>query len=359
MGSTTGSDAHSLHEPSVENFKFFQEHMKILVIGAGGLGCEVLKSLACMGFKKFDVIDMDTIDLSNLNRQFLFRETDIGKPKAVVAQQAIQERFPEIDVTAHYCAVQEIENPSQFYRNFDCIIAGLDSIQARRWMNSMVQSLVEFDEKGKPDPSTQIPLIDGGTEGFKGHCRIIIPGETGCIDCTLEFYPPQTTFPMCTIANTPRLPEHCIEWAKRVAWHEKFPDTSPDGDDEEHIAWLTLQAKKRAEQFNIKGVNYRLTKGVVKNIIPAVASTNAVIAALCVNECFKLVTYCLKSMKDSEDENNYMMLNQNEGVYGYTFNVERNENCLVCGRKTSIEEFSTNRDTFLEDMLESFKYKFL
>lgn len=74
----------------------------------------------------------------------------------------------------------------------------------------------------------------------------------------------------------------------------------------------------------IYGVNYRLVQGVVKHIIPAVASTNAVIAASCVTEVFKLASSCCSTL------NNYMVFNDVDGVYTYTYEAERKDDCLVC-----------------------------
>jgi ubiquitin-activating enzyme E1 C len=179
----------------------------------------------------------------------------------------------------HFAKIQDF--PPDFYKNFHIIVCGLDSVVARRWINGMVLSLLQYDDNGQLDPSSIIPLVDGGTEGFKGHARVILAGLTACMDCTMDLYPPQVNFPLCTIASKPRLPEHCIEYAKILLWPKEKPfgdGVAIDGDNPDHILWLFEKAQLRAEEYGIQGVNYRLTQGVVKRIIPAVASTNAVIA---------------------------------------------------------------------------------
>ncbi|XP_055748107.1 NEDD8-activating enzyme E1 catalytic subunit-like isoform X1 [Salvelinus fontinalis] len=217
-----GPFTHPDFEPSIESLGFLLETCKILVIGAGGLGCELLKNLI---------------------------------------------------------------------------------------------SLLSYED-GVLDPSSIIPLIDGGTEGFKGNARVILPGMTACIDCTLELYPPQIHFPMCTIASMPRLPEHCVEYVRMLQWPKDKPfgdGDGLDGDNPEHIQ----RAQERAVDYSITGVTYRLTQGVVKRIIPAVASTNAVIAAACSTEVFKIAS------STSIPLNNYLVFNIVDGLYTYTFEAER------------------------------------
>ncbi|CAK84057.1 unnamed protein product (macronuclear) [Paramecium tetraurelia] len=302
---------------------------KVLVIGAGGLGCEILKTLALSGIKEIHVIDLDTIDLTNLNRQFLFRMKDVGKYKAEVAAEFIMKRIPTCKVIPYTKKIQEF--PISFYSEFPVIIAGLDNVEARRWINRVVIQMVQRDENDKVIDDTRHYLIDGGTEGLNGQARVISPFETACYECTLSQLPKQLQYQMCTIASTPRLPEHCIAYAYEVLWSKEQPNVKLDKDNFDHMNWIYQKALERSKQFNIEGVTYKLTLGVVKNIIPAVASTNALIASICTVECFKILT------GNGSQLNNYIQWygqNHQTGVGINVIQQERLEECTECSIQT-------------------------
>ncbi|KZV90912.1 hypothetical protein EXIGLDRAFT_837485 [Exidia glandulosa HHB12029] len=318
--------------------KSFRENIKILVIGAGGLGCEILANLALMGFKDIHVIDMDTIDVSNLNRQFLFRPSDVGRPKAIAAAEFIMKRVPGVTVTPYHGKIQD--KGTDYYMQFTLVICGLDSVEARRWINATLVDMVDEENQ-----DSLKPLIDGGTEGFRGQARVILPTITSCYECSLDMLNKQTAFPICTIANTPRLPEHCIEWASVLEWPRVRGDEKMDTDNPDHITWLYNLAAARAKDFKIEGVTWALTQGVVKNIIPAIASTNAIIAASCCNEAFKIVTSCAPYL------DNYFMMIGTDGVYSYTFQHEKRPECPVCGGE--LLDISVPRSWTVERFIES------
>lgn len=319
---------------------------RILVIGAGGLGCEILKNLALSGFKNIDVIDMDTIDVSNLNRQFLFREKDVGRAKATVAAEFVMKRVPDCTITPYVGKIQD--HGEDYYMQFNLVVCGLDSIEARRWINAMLVGLVDMD-----NPDSLKPLIDGGTEGFKGHSRVIFPTMTSCIECQLDMIAPRAAVPLCTLATIPRQPQHCIEWAHIIKWEEDRKDVILDTDDPEHITWLYKIALSRAKEYDISGVTYSMTQGVVKNIIPAIASTNAIVAASSCNEAFKIVTSAAPFL-GNPGANNYMLYTGDSSIYTYTFGHEKKDDCPVCGNlpKDMTLDPSSTLGEFVEGLAE-------
>ena len=186
--------------------------LNIFIIGAGALGCEFLKNFALMGIstntdKKVIVTDYDNIEISNLNRQFLFKKTDIGKSKSKCACQEakkINKNFNCIDRQSRIGPENEHIFNEKFWNEQTCIINAVDNFEARKYIDNQCT----FYEK---------PLIDSGTLGTKAHVQTIIPHITCCYnDSKRTDENPLNSIPMCTLHNFPSIIEHCIEWGKEL-----------------------------------------------------------------------------------------------------------------------------------------------
>lgn len=144
---------------------------KIVVIGAGALGNEIIKNLALLGFGQVLIVDMDTIENSNLSRSVLFRENDNGQKKAEIAAKNARDIYPEMK-THGLCLNVIHELGLGIYRWADLVIAGLDNREARLTINRCCWRV-------------SIPWIDGAIEGLNGLARVFFPPNGACYECTL------------------------------------------------------------------------------------------------------------------------------------------------------------------------------
>jgi len=184
-------------------------HMKTFVVGAGAIGCELLKNFALLGVATasdgcLTVTDPDLIERSNLNRQFLFREDDIRKPKSETAAKAVKKLCPAMQIraaTEKVCPATEDVFGNVFFGGLDVAVNALDNVAARRYVDECCVLA------GKP-------LLDSGTLGSKGHVQVIVPHLTENYGATND--PAENDVPFCTIHSFPSHMDHCIQWARDV-----------------------------------------------------------------------------------------------------------------------------------------------
>ncbi|OZJ02072.1 Ubiquitin-activating enzyme E1 1 [Bifiguratus adelaidae] len=190
----------------------FQEKIanaKQFLVGAGAIGCEMLKNWAMMGLGtgpngRITITDMDTIEKSNLNRQFLFRTKDVGKLKSQCAADAIVAMNPDMKdkIDVHQERVgPDTENvyDDAFFESLDGVTNALDNVEARQYVD---RRCVYYRK----------PLLESGTLGTKGNTQVVIPFLTESYSSSQD--PPEKSIPICTLKNFPNAIEHTIQWAR-------------------------------------------------------------------------------------------------------------------------------------------------
>ena len=186
--------------------------LNIFIIGAGALGCEIMKILALMGASTEEnsniiLTDNDSIELSNLNRQFFFKEKHIGKNKAIICCEEAKKINSEINCIP----IDKLVNHNSedfftddFWSYLDIVILAVDNVSARRYID-------------KKCTTYNIKLIEIGTQGVKANSSLIIPNLTSCYNNIKRN--PKKEIPQCTLKYYPITNVHCIEYAR-----QKFDD---------------------------------------------------------------------------------------------------------------------------------------
>lgn len=182
-------------------------NLRYFIIGAGAIGCEMLKNWALMGVGCGDkghvhVTDMDRIEMSNLSRQFLFRNTDIDQFKSTTAAKACQVMNPDFKVTSYQEKVApETEHMfgDDFYDKLSGVCTALDNVEARLYVD---QRCLFY----------RLPMLESGTLGTKGNTQIVVPHITENYGATRD--PPEKSIPVCTLKNFPNQIQHTLQWAR-------------------------------------------------------------------------------------------------------------------------------------------------
>ena len=157
---------------------------KVLVIGAGGLGSPIALYLAAAGIGTLGIVDFDRVDVSNLQRQILHTDGDVGRPKVESAVEHLRAINPTIDVIGHDMLLSS-ENVFEIMEPYDVVIDGTDNFPVRYLVNDATQFM------GKP-------LVYGSIYQFEGQATVFLPGqEAPCYRCLFPSPPPPGTVPSC------------------------------------------------------------------------------------------------------------------------------------------------------------------
>jgi adenylyltransferase/sulfurtransferase len=150
---------------------------RVVIVGAGGLGCPVALYLAAAGVGEVRLVDGDVVDRTNLNRQVPHGDRDIGRAKVDSAAAKPRAQNPDITVVATYAAVDD-GNAAALVGGADLIVDATDNYRVRYTLNR-----VALDAR--------VPLIHGAVRGFDGQATTIIPGRTACLECIIPIAPPE------------------------------------------------------------------------------------------------------------------------------------------------------------------------
>jgi molybdopterin-synthase adenylyltransferase len=158
-----------------------------LIAGLGGLGSPLALYLAAAGVGHLKLVDMDDVELSNLNRQVLHWDKDIGKAKVTSASQKVKKINPTTRVEGFDLAIDD-KNVFELTKNCDVILDAMDNFAVRYMLNAA--AVVH-----------RVPLIHGAVYGYEGRLASVVPGKTACLECIYPHAPPREVFPV--LGTTP------------------------------------------------------------------------------------------------------------------------------------------------------------
>ena len=159
---------------------------RVLIVGAGGLGSPIAVYLALAGVGTLGIVDFDDVDVTNLQRQILHTDADVGRPKAVSASETLRAYNSDVNVELHEIPLMS-DNVMEIMAGYDVVVNGADNFATRYLVNDAAYL------SGKP-------LVDGSILLFDGQATVFVPGQ-GCYRCLFPEPPPPGEVPSCAEAG--------------------------------------------------------------------------------------------------------------------------------------------------------------
>lgn len=258
---------------------------RVCVVGCGGTGCEILKIIVNFT-QNIAIIDFDTVELTNLNRQFYFNENHIGRSKAETIGKIL-------DLEYHNKKIEDFD--SDFFDKFDCIFACLDNIESRMNLNFMLkQSKCKI-------------LVDLGVEGYKCHVKKVTKSSS-CLYCIKDLFEVEKVEALCTISRATAVTNENRQKILKSTIFE-YKNTKSN----EEIA--AIFNDKVTDNLLLTNVNE--IEELVHIIIPNASFTNSICASLAI-------------MLLNDNQNDFIFYDGSQKIYTAKQRIEPDENCIVC-----------------------------
>ncbi len=306
----------------------------VIIFGVGGLGTEIAKNLAMAGVGTIHLVDMDTIEYSNLNRQILFDEASEGEPKAKIAAKNLKKINPFGNYIWHFTALEDLD--PHIYESADIYISGLDSVNARKELNRRAVHNSKI-------------LIDGGTTTYYGHVYSYIPGQNACLACDPMREQERETLAACTLVGIPRKRIHCL--LKGQLYFESKFNRPPDTENIDEMNVVIEYANNLVDKHFSGSKKFGIDEAVqqIDHHDPTIITINAVIASLQSQEALKALHHIHGSVLGFVNQQ-YCIYNGLIGKF-YYMDKPRNKKCEICGENAALLEKITLPSTSTVDNL--------
>lgn len=312
--------------------------MNVLIVGAGGIGSALINTIDFTLVSRLGIVDMDLVEVSNLNRQFLFSASHIGRPKVEAVKDWIAVNLSNFPISFQFYH-EKIQNlPAEILTSYNIFFNAVDNLEARLYLNNKLYELRHAKKV------SEFVLLDCGSEKLMGHVQIISSNDSPCLACVASLFEQSSDFNVnyCTIKKIPLSFDDCLKVAilqsadtnnqrqEIFQNNEEFQFDINRNPDLNRSAMIHKLAKLKANEFGIEVKQISYTENFLRKFSLNLASTNSMIGALAWSAVHNMY-------RNIPSNKNYVVINCEHGINVEAHTLEKNPQCRICQVPSEIE----------------------